>query len=229
MNTSAIFFDNDSKHIQEVEQCRNITCIKVPGIDGMPPEVGFMEMSDDEFSDHLGDASGNMINFLLWANDGERDRFDSTSGMTVEHQGILQRWLEESSNTPERWAIFDFDRTISKIEGFGSAVGGITGINRKFKAQKEGLPITAEEYMIYLCGKSRLSLLKNMFGLCIRNGVQIVILTNNGACITDPQIIVDFMNVLDVPEFTLICSRKYRSDKSRALYAELMVACPSLF
>lgn len=224
MNTSAIFFDNDRRHIEEVEDCRNIICIKVPGMEGLPREMGVMELSDEDFIEHVGDASGDFINFLVWVNGGEQDRFDPTSGMNIEHERLLVRWLEESANRRERWAIFDFDRTISKIEGFASVGGGIQGLNDLFRR-----PISAAEYMTYLCGKSRIQLLTRMFQLCKDNYVKIVILTNNGACTTDRQLIADFMKVLGVQHFQLICSRSYESDKGRALHAELMDACPSLF
>ena len=56
-----------------------------------------------------GMPSGNLINFLVWVNGGEQDRFDPTSGMNIEHERLLVRWLEESINRRERWAIFDFD------------------------------------------------------------------------------------------------------------------------
>ena len=230
MNKPSIFFDNDPHHIDQVEDCRNILCIKVPGIDGLPREIDFMDLSDEDFTEHLGDATGNMIEFLIWANGGERDLFDSTSGMNVEHLSLLHRWLDESINFRERWAIFDFDRTISKIEGFGSYRGGMSGINDSFIRNNPGsLPIRAEEYMSYLCGKSRIPLLRNIFETCIRNDVKIVILTNNGACITDPTLITEFMSVLGVYDFELVCSRSYGSDKARALHEELMEVCPSLF
>ena len=58
MNTPAIFFDNDPRHIVEVEDCRNIICIKVPGVEGLPREMGVMELSDEDFTEHLGDAIG---------------------------------------------------------------------------------------------------------------------------------------------------------------------------
>lgn len=233
-NKSSIFFDNSSEHIEEVEDCRNILCVKIPAIDGLPEKTSFMDLSNIDFVDHLGDASTNMINFLIWVNNGESDRFDVSSGITKEHAKIFYKWLDESRYRSERWAIFDFDRTITKIEGFASLRGGMRMLNRYYKeyAKTQGAvaePISPQEYMTYLCGKSRLGLLENMFESCKNNGVNIVVLTNNGACITDPTLIIEFMSVFGVTDFELICSRSYGSDKGRALHEELMDACPSLF
>jgi len=231
MNKSSIFFDNDPRHIEEVKDCRKILCIKVPGVTGLPNYTGYLDLTDEDFTEHLLDVSENMLNFLIWVNGQERDLFDSTSGMTKEHLVILEKWLHETTYT-DKWAIFDFDRTITKIEGFSSSGNGMSMLNRRFiqeNKEQNATPVTAEEYMTYLCGKSRIPLLREIFDVCKRHYVKIVILTNNGACITDPTLMIDLMRVVGVDDFELICSRRYESDKGRALHEELAYACPSLF
>lgn len=234
-----IFFDNAQKHIDEMRWCPNVYAVKVPEISAMPPKISFEEPSFQAHLDHSG-LSANFINFITWANGGNRnDHYDAISGLNEEHLHILENWLERTSNLRERWAIFDFDRTISKIEGFGSAADGMAGINRMYKAAYTdfGLSapddITAEEYMAYLCGGHRLSLLKQFMELCKANEVKIVILTNNGACTSDPSVFSDLLSVigLNPGDFILLCSRPkpYSGNKGRALSQQLEIACGAAF
>jgi hypothetical protein len=220
----AIFFDNDAKHIAEVQVCPRIHCVKVPGTPwvppkGLPPNIS---LSIPAFASHRDGVP----DFFVTAVTGgtQKDRFDPGSGFGGPHLEVLNDWIRAGKDLKaDRFAIFDFDRTITQIEGFAtppddSGFKGIGGFN-EYIAQYGIAPMTVEMYMTYLCGSDRLALLRAAFDMCRAHRINIVVLTNNGACINDPLIMQDFMSVfgLSPRDFSLLCSLPYGGDKKRTL------------
>lgn len=221
-----IFFDNDQKHIDEVRVCPRIRCVKVPGRPGMPPNI---PLNIAEFAMHMDGVTPEFVTMITGGTG--TDMFDIGSGFSDADLETLNGWIGEGRHlhTP-RFAIFDFDRTISQIEGFATAptkspFKGIAGFNAHLAQYGFKPPITVKMYMTYLCGSDRLELLEEAFDRCRLNGINIVILTNNGACVTDPLIMHDFMSVfgLGVGDFTLLCSSPFRGNKMTALNASLPI------
>ena len=99
---SGIFFDNDEKHINEVSQCQQIRCIKVPG-----SRYSKMTSIDvPEFDSHINGLPDLFINLVA---PKRLDRFDSGSGFNIDHSDMLSRWIDEGASiTNKRYAIFDF-------------------------------------------------------------------------------------------------------------------------
>ena len=216
----AIFFDNDQKHIDEVRVCTRIRCVKVPGIQGLPPNI---PLNIPEFDRHMDGVTADFVTMITRRT--QQDQFDIGSGFGDADLETLNGWIREGSHLPTpRFAIFDFDRTISQIEGFAttptkSPFKGIAGFNAHLAQYGFKPPITVKMYMTYLCGSDRLELLEKTFDTCRSNEINIVILTNNGACVTDPLIMHDFMSVfgLGVGDFTLLCSLPFHGNKLIAL------------
>jgi len=221
----AIFFDNDQKHIDELRVCPRIRCVKVPGRPGMPPNIS---LNIAAFASHIDGVPPFFVPVITGGT--EKDSFDIGSGFREEDLAVLNHWIDEGRHLHSpRFAIFDFDRTISQIEGFTtppskSGLKGIDGFNAHLAAY--GVPpMTAKMYMTYLCGSDRLELLEEAFDKCRFNNINIVILTNNGACVTDPLIMRDFMSVfgLGIGDFILICSSPYGGNKMTALNINLPI------
>lgn len=225
-----IFFDNDDKHINEVRECPQIRCIKVPGVKNLK------EISIDipEFASHKNGVPDLFIEVVA---PKRKDLFDIGSGFNVEHYDILYDWIVEGVIIPsnKRYAIFDFDRTITQIEGFISppqglglshGMAGFGEFLQKWDKYKS-LDITPLMMMTYLCGADRLPILQSAFDLCKDNGINIVILTNNTICNVDPLLLYDVMSVFNLrkEDFILLCSNQYRGDKKETLKAHLANIC----
>ena len=225
-----IFFDNDEKHINEVRECPQIRCIKVPGVKNIK------EISIDipEFATHKNGVPELFIEVVA---PKRKDLFDIGSGFNVEHYDILYDWVVEGVSLPsnERYAIFDFDRTITQIEGFispprGKSLSpGMAGFGQFLQKwdKYKSLDITPLMMMTYLCGADRLPILQSAFDLCKDNGINIVILTNNGICTIDPLLLYDVMSVFNLrkEDFILLCSNQYHGDKKETLKANLANIC----
>jgi len=223
----AIFFDNDQHHINQVVVCPRIRCVKVPGVAGMPPKV---LLNTPEFARHMDGVTPAFVNTIT--GNSVRDRFDAGSGFRSEDDDTLEGWIRDGAHLPAagRYAIFDFDRTISQMEGFAappSGLGhfGIGGFNDYLRTYN--LSLDLDMFMTYLCGSDRIALLRRAFDRCRANGINIVVLTNNGTCVDNPLLIQDFMSVfgLTPADFMLICSSPHDGNKKQALEASIAPIC----
>jgi hypothetical protein len=232
-----IFFDNDPKYINEVRQCPQIRCIKVPG----SKQSKMTSIDVPEFASHINGLPDSFINLVaMWLKNEYPNglhKFDSVSGFNNNHSDMLSSWIDEGASIPpnKRYAIFDFDRTITQIEGFMSPLqeyglsAGMKGFSdyiEKFGTDKS-LVITPLMMMKYLCGTDRLPILQSAFNLCKDKHINIVILTNNAICKADPLLIEDLMSVfgLKKKDFILLCSNEYRGNKKVTLQKELEYIC----
>ena len=223
-----IFFDNDEGHINEVRKCPQIRCIKVPGI----KKIKEISIDIPAFDSH---KNGVPPLFIEAVAPNGTDFFDIGSGFNAKHFNILNAWRAEGITIPsdERYAIFDFDRTITQIEGFISPPPGyppgIDGLGQYLQQwdKYKSLDITALMMMKYLCGADRLPILQSAFNLCKNKGINIVILTNNGICTIDPSFLYDVMSVFNLQkeDFKLLCSNQYLGNKRTTLIANLPNIC----
>jgi hypothetical protein len=108
--TAGIFFDNEHARIDQVhDYCPRIECVKIPD-SGYPELVDIpVQVPEIESSDYVA---------IIRNMPGEKgkDVFDAASGIERIHVDRLHAWYE--ANRDQRCvAIFDWDRTITKIEG----------------------------------------------------------------------------------------------------------------
>lgn len=195
---TALFFDNDPKKIVEVNSmCKNIIQ-SIPVKETEPRPI--VKFTDIPFLTP-GSPQQAHINSLVkkMKSMGYKppidDIYDAVSGIQDEHIKIGETWLAATEGK-RRAAIFDWDRTLTMIEGF--------------------LPIypeSIENMLTYLFGgEERLSKVRDFLTNLDENGVQLIILTNNPSCNhpTQPsykalfQTLVD--NLIGANKFTLICS-----------------------
>jgi len=175
-----IFFDNDI-HITSglEEKCNNIVTIKV---------------YESQFTTQIKSIDENILPPDFRKNpayfyyksilDLAELPIDIYGGLQQMDMEKIEKWLADSHNYRERTAIFDFDRTISIIDGFDPTAE----IRGKF---------SEKEHMEFLCGgQQRIEWLQNFFKLLQNNDIKIKICTNNPGCSADRMI--QFMRVLDV-------------------------------
>jgi hypothetical protein len=197
----AIFFDNDQANIQNMKEfCETIECVRIPESSKVAAYVPFL---DPRFVAYLGNVGPNAY-FHLLREAMDSDMFDKVSGIQTRHVGILDDWMRRTAEIPNRAAIFDWDRTITMIEGCLSSASASTmkdtilgwlrnaqdsnPIYRRLYQRKidrvQALPdCTAGDVLSYLVGgEIRLAMLRHMFSSCVSNKIHIVVLTNNTAC-----------------------------------------------
>jgi hypothetical protein len=108
--TAGIFFDNEQRRIDQVTAyCPRIEGIKIPvGGDPVLVDIG-AQAPEIESSDYVA-----IIRNI--AGEEGKDMFDAASGIDETHVDRLHAWY--AANRDQRCvAIFDWDRTITKIEG----------------------------------------------------------------------------------------------------------------
>ena len=230
--TSAIFFDNEHQHIADfTKKLPAIESIKVndtnlPYYPSSRLDVLGSDVNVYIMSENLGD---NFYVKLLEKMDNI-DNYDKLSGISNKEISKLKNWVERTASQERRAAIFDWDRTITKIEGatLPKTNENITltdyFLTNSYGVPTEGVNIV-EDYLTYLCGgKARLTSIRNMFNLCKDNNIDIIILTNNGACLTTTYIFRDLINnlVSPLPEkpITFLCSKAFRGDKVLTLLSD---------
>jgi hypothetical protein len=190
---AAIFFDNDEMHITAVSQCPGIECIKVASTDdgagGCPPAF-----PPAKYRQKLSTA-GKVV-FDIMSTKANEEMYDPISGMQNGEFTRLSAWIEDTGHIAPRAALFDFDRTLTVMEGFDSNLFLMPGV-------------TYAGYMNYLCGgTTRLLHLRAMFTDLLAAGVTVFVITNNSSCSVPPQHLSRLLGVLcNVHNITLICSR----------------------
>ena len=189
----AIFFDNDGTHVTAVSVCPRIKCVKVNCTEDNPetrlPENVF---PPKEYKKKLSPDGKNIYDIM--APKAGEEMYDSHSGIQAAEIAILYDWINQLPQKGAAAAMFDFDRTITVMEGFDPSLSTEPGF-------------TYKGYMNYLCGGTeRCSKLIKMFAVLIENSIDIIIVTNNGSC---PEPVRNLIGTLcDPAKVFIICSRR---------------------
>lgn len=195
---AAIFFDNVQAHLNEVKaQNRNIKLVKIPDTQ---PCNGFGK-TEEPYKSYLASLGPNTYvdELPLY------DMYDPVSGIQENHIRILNRWLSQTRYAHQRAAIFDWDRTLTMVEGLYPIESTET--------------LHFEDALLYLMGGSkRLFLLRKMFDKLHRLKVELFILTNNMASL-DP-FFKQLVHCLSphIPPTNILCAyATHRGNKGHAL------------
>jgi hypothetical protein len=191
---SIIFFDNDERIISGfLEKCTKIHTIKVYESEFTTPLILIKEnMLPPEIYSNPA--------YLYYKSNAELAElpYDIYGGLQTKDLIILKKWLIDSEINSDsyknRVAIFDFDRTISIIDGFDPLA--------ELKGQ-----FTTNEHMEFLCGgQKRLYWLQDFFQILTSNNIDIKICTNNPGCSANTMI--KFMSVigLTLTDSDIICA-----------------------
>lgn len=215
----AIFFDNDASRLEQVHGvCRDIRLVAIPETNpfyesslhvGVLGWFYYSLLSDNNLYAHA--LLNNNINF---------DFFDPVAGIEEEHIEQLRDWIEETNDTPNRAALFDWDRTITVIEGYRTLKSLTSSYNSPsewFDSIGKTYEDFKEDTLIYLCGgNERLQMLRNMFQMVHEKGISLFVLTNNTGCGT-PEFTELMKKLFGALPVRSICGKFFDFHKGMAL------------
>jgi hypothetical protein len=211
---AAIFFENDkSQRLNVSILCpHNMQIVEINETYD-PPELKFDNDPLQSYIESLG--TNHYVNMLHWGAI-EKDAYDPVSGIQETHMEAGRRWLAETAGK-RRAALFDWDRTITVVEGFVSTKDASPyidwGITNGLFTRDQYL----EDMLTYLCGgTARITALRIFISELVSAGVNMYVLTNNTGCGNDTytEIVSAFF---DEVQHTIICGKDYRFNKGIAL------------
>ncbi len=232
---AAIFFDNDPAKVAQVTKAcpliKGITVPETPGTSGpgRSSKSLIVKYSDEPLKSIISESGGDDNIYIKTARSHGQDdeHFDPVSGISSEHVEQLNIWLAETASQTPRAVIFDWDRTITKVEGVllpskhnpRSPIStmlltvGLIGI----KTDKDLI----ESMLQIICGApARLAMLRGMFNTIKDSGADVIILTNNDSCFTTSyKELVNGLIPNPGPPVFLACSKNppFFGDKGRRL------------
>lgn len=183
---AALFIDNDERYINAMyETCnRGMTLIKVDETPNIQPSPHGSPLAE-EYAYVVG--RNNTYLLACQRADPKGDMIDPLAGIQVNHLPLIARWISETAQQTPRAMLFDWDRTITMVEGVHLNENGMHGLYlmlQNMGYNMAGIPdIYAEDALLYLCGgKKRLALLREIMIMCKNNNIDIIFVTNNGGC-----------------------------------------------
>jgi hypothetical protein len=195
---AGLFIDNDAGHIQAMnEACtRGMTTLQVDETHDLK-QTPHNSYGAKLYAEMIGEDNTYLrASRKLGAGDG----IDLVSGILWHHLPLIDKWMEETKTQTPRAILFDWDRTISVVEGVYVDKDGMHGlhtwmVNNGYDMRD--LPdIYVEDALLYLCGgKERLAMLRNIMNACKQFDIDIVFLTNNGGC--TPKLINGLRELMD--------------------------------
>lgn len=211
----AIFFDNEEINISGTAgvcvTCEHVQCIKVNHT--VPkPNTPWEEISIKEYLTLIG--SNTYVDILK--NYFDTSTYDKLSGIQEREIVIFRKWNADTAHVPKRAAIFDWDRTITVMEG--SLPANDPATMSRLRSEKEALrdlpDAILKDMLVYLLGgEVRLKMLRELFRECVESRIQIIIITNTGSCELAAFDVLLTELFSGIP-FTKICS-KLRTSKLR--------------
>lgn len=210
---AAIFFDNDGSRLDQVKAvCKTIELVKVP--ETMP--LRMTKFTDSPLKELVQFLDDNLYVKSLRDHGIDSDNYDEISGISIQHMMYdFMDWLEKTIAIQDRAALFDWDRTLTKFEGFFAEQN--VAPQDWLEKNETTIEEWREEAVTYLCGgRVRLQMLRDMFHRAHSMGVTLFVLTNNTICGSST-----FSNIMkklfeDLPVKT-ICGRYYNFNKGSAL------------
>ena len=261
--TAGIFLDNDIWNRESViNACKGK--MRVPFINETYKFKG-VRFDDEDYAEMLQQLSDNgaaaanlMIQLRSFYSNGT-EAYDRISGINETTKEKIFKWVEENEKVksvnvsgavgagagaavgaitkPNLVAIFDFDRTITVMEGgyfWGNSVEAIKEHINGLVLHDEGLKsdpglvddikkfvpgLTVEGFAEYLAGgELRMTMLQEMFDHLYRHNVTIVVLTNNEVCSERRGFFQEMMMVYTRGRpVEIICGMDFRYNKGRAI------------
>jgi hypothetical protein len=224
--TKGIFVDNDPDFRLDVAtQCEGFTILE---IDETPRRYSFGFMIDsDEYTAFVkrlsskGKAAASTLKTLMERDGVYHESYDPRSGIQESHVKMLKDWVLKNKHY-KLIAAFDFDRTLTMMEG-GHFVGTSIDDWKELSTEKQekGLveKFTAEGFAEYLAGGSeRVKLLQDMFDFLYEHSVECFVLTNNGACMDSRGLLKELAEIYtNGNPIKVVCGLEYGGRKSLAI------------
>jgi hypothetical protein len=191
MYKAAIFFDNELQNIYNVKTvCESIQSVSI----AETPNI--KEIPWDKLSNFTRRIRPNRYYDLMkYLYSG--DSYDKYSGIDGNAVATYLEWERSTRGIP-RACIVDWDRTITKVEGFSAPVAiRDNQLIYVLEGRPQEYAVSMDDFLTYMCGtKDRYIMLKLLFRTCTQDGVDIVVLTNNGAA-ADPTLLPMFQTIVD--------------------------------
>ena len=241
--THALFFDNDITYVNQfLPYCDLIMPFHVGGLQhigsfpvtlwsdpAMVQYVGSLTQEGRDFADVVKNMT-----VISFSPNEQGDVIDFESGITEDHYYTITNALIQIAAregvTQRIAAIFDFDRTLSIIEGFIGAISppvkpnsGIEGyINHLYdsgylQTPTGNLNVTPNGIIEYILGGPRRKyIIQTLIAQICNMGHPVIILTNNAVGINNPEFIKDFFPGYQ-NQIEVICARPFNGNKPLAL------------
>ena len=250
MYDGGVFFDNAARHIEELDGFPNMLTVKV---DETAPHIGDMSMDGDTPLAALIASlpKPNLYLDTIRSLGVHTDHYDPrsgivTTGLGTYHDTILnhiQSLRRENSHDLLHYVIFDWDRTLTKFEGFYSedevfASAGIVEESKKAQYREDMLRYLFGGYdtppiqfgATLLPGTFRLDVIRAFITwlLMPENRIAVFILTNNRSCGAPnfTNTVKAFHSGIDPKH--ILCSRPFDGDKGLAAASSGFIAYPEL-
>lgn len=232
---AAIFFDNAQRHIDEVQaSCPRITCVKIPESYSHSPSI---DIDDPLMVDYITRNHLQHNSYLAFSNRlvGRTHGYDPVSGIHQPHIDHFNAWEAHThAMGPNRALILDWDRTITVMEGVilppqAATFAGNGILNaliplypHHIMQEPQLREVTTVDALMYLCGGGgRLNAIVQWLNAVAHQGIHIMILTNNKACVTAPHLFNELVVTLlqGYPNYSITCSGNmiFQGDKGLAL------------
>lgn len=232
--TAGIFLDNDPRHRTSVKNaCRHamtvLTVPETPEFAGGVNVTSTVYLKLVEKMSPTGKAAADVLSRLCKVAGGSKEFYDARSGLQPAQVSLIKEWVDEmgAQANSRLVAIFDFDRTLSVMEGgffLGNSIYEMkkTLVERVGKQQEIDTYVpafTAEGFAEYLAGGTeRMTMLQDMFDYLYDHNVRVVLLTNNGACPRTRNLFRELMMVFTRGRpVEVICGVDYAGDKGVAI------------
>jgi hypothetical protein len=240
---AGIFLDNDVKHRNDVSGAcfGKITAPIVPegpvviGPDGkkQPPTVHVESKEYGEFIEKLSPetdtSAAAVFSQLRILYSSGYETYDSISGINDKIITEIKDWVNKEEHKGKKLvAIFDFDRTLTVMEGGFFNRNSVADLRdffaenflKSFPILKKPLsnltPATFAEYLAG--GGERLAMLQEMFDFLYDNKVSIVLLTNNSACPNARNLFQELTQVYTKGRpVEILCGAEFEYKKGRAV------------
>ena len=194
---AAIFFDNDADKIAQVkEYCGNIVTVTIPESHCINNSRTIKNtlLADPKTRNEINPAT-NLYFQLHEKNAVPHIFYDVKSGIRAHHIDRLKDWIVSTQHIADRYALFDWDRTLTMNEGviLPQSAQTLPNIAAAYRQHNVDVPDSDEERIyedmsMYLAGgQKRLKMLRDAFSVLVDKGIHIVLLTNNGACVEPRQ------------------------------------------
>ena len=177
--TKTIFFDNERKNLFDVKiMFPDIHCVLID--DKIPNKLGKTVV---EYNTHFSENKYIKDMAMVTAADAVVNILEPVEGVSLKkHLPELEKWINSSGDQKE--IIFDWDRTLSVMEGF------------RIQPQNMTDDIVTYTAVYLMGGQSRFEALKTFFAICLSKNVTIIILTNNQMAEKDTDRRTFFLKVI---------------------------------
>lgn len=232
--TKGIFLDNDEKHRNSVRNaCRaNMTILNVPETPYYTPNVRIDSVQYIQFLESLSPKAkeaAKVMSRMCLVTGGGVEALDMRSGIQAPQVAQIQAWVDRETQVEGHRlvAVFDFDRTISMMEGgyfLGNSMYEMKKIIAEQVGKREQLEVyvpglTTEGYAEYLAGSTvRFQMIRDMFDYLYDHDVKVILLTNNGGCPRARNLFHEVMMVYTRGRpVEVICGVDFGGDKGKAV------------